>query len=336
MTTGTIDYATSYFKYKTPTPIRGEPTNKALKRLKTELQANASSVESDLGGGDYGYLGLILTDIEYSSIPGTTPFVPSAFPGALIIPPDSTAIQALQLREDHLESKQRYLECKNVEKALLRHIQDALEDKYIEALVDEYTNLLTDDIPVVLNHLFTRYGKIRGDEVAQYDLEVMSNNWQPTDPLVLLTRPIEKLQKMAKQAGIPYTEQQLLEKGFQLIRNTRDFETGLTKWNNKAEGDKTWSNFKLHFQQAQQNLKDVRGPTMQQSGYHHANALADQIRTELQTKFQHRDTEIMSMLQSISDNSTITESTTPKQTESINITTQQNTQLEIIHLLHEM
>ena len=76
MTTGTIDYVTSYFKYKTPTPIRGKPTSKALKRLKTELQANASSVESDLGGGDYGYLGLILTDIEYSSIPGTTPFVP--------------------------------------------------------------------------------------------------------------------------------------------------------------------------------------------------------------------------------------------------------------------
>ena len=110
MTTGTIDYATSYFKYKTPTPIRGEPTNKALKRLKTELQANASSVESDLGGGDYSYLGLILIDIEYSSIPDTTPFVPSAFPGALIIPPDSTAIQALQLREDHVESKQRYLQ----------------------------------------------------------------------------------------------------------------------------------------------------------------------------------------------------------------------------------
>ena len=28
MTIGTIDYASSYFKYKTPTPIRGEPTHK--------------------------------------------------------------------------------------------------------------------------------------------------------------------------------------------------------------------------------------------------------------------------------------------------------------------
>ena len=33
-----------------------------------------------------------------------------------------------------------------MEKALLRHIQEVIEDKYIELLVDEYMNLLTDDI----------------------------------------------------------------------------------------------------------------------------------------------------------------------------------------------
>ena len=64
MKVGSIDYASACFKYKTPTPIRGPPTNKDLKRLKIELQANASSVESDLGGGDHGYLGLFLTNQE--------------------------------------------------------------------------------------------------------------------------------------------------------------------------------------------------------------------------------------------------------------------------------
>ena len=61
--TGSIDYATSYFKYKTPTPIRDKPTNKVLKRLKIELQANASSIESDLRGEDHVSLGLVLSDI---------------------------------------------------------------------------------------------------------------------------------------------------------------------------------------------------------------------------------------------------------------------------------
>ena len=71
MSIGTVDYTLLYFKYKTPTPIRGESTNKALKRLKLELQSNASSVETNLGGGNYSYLGLVLIDKEYISIPHT-------------------------------------------------------------------------------------------------------------------------------------------------------------------------------------------------------------------------------------------------------------------------
>ena len=50
MAHGTINYAAAFFQFKTPTYIQGIPTNKSLKKLKTELRANASSVESDLGG----------------------------------------------------------------------------------------------------------------------------------------------------------------------------------------------------------------------------------------------------------------------------------------------
>ena len=80
-----------------------------------------------------------------------------------------------------------------MEKALLRHIQDAVEDKYIESLVDEYMNLLTGDVPSILDYLFYNYGKVRSKEVTQKDNEVMMMIWQPTDPIVLLTRPIEQL-----------------------------------------------------------------------------------------------------------------------------------------------
>ena len=80
-----IDYIALYFKYKTPTPIRGKPTNKSLKRLQTELQANASLVETDLGSRNYGYLSLVLTDVEYASIPNTQSFVLLNYPSLLTI-----------------------------------------------------------------------------------------------------------------------------------------------------------------------------------------------------------------------------------------------------------
>ena len=46
--------------------MREELTNKTLKRLQTELQANASSIKTDLGGGNHGCLALVLTDTEYA------------------------------------------------------------------------------------------------------------------------------------------------------------------------------------------------------------------------------------------------------------------------------
>ena len=104
--------------------VMEEPTFKDLKRIKTELRANASSVDCDLGGGDHGYLGLVLTNAEYLNVPGVhgTQFVPPVYPGPLVIPPTANAVQAVQAQETHKEQISAYRECNNVEKALLKHL----------------------------------------------------------------------------------------------------------------------------------------------------------------------------------------------------------------------
>jgi hypothetical protein len=240
------DYTQNYFKYPTPTPITGEPTHKALKRLKNELRANASSVESDLGGGDHGYLGLVLTDAEYANV-SNTQFVAPNFPGTLTIPTGTDAVPALQLRETHKERARQYRECKNVEKALLRHAQNAVEEKYIEHLINDDTGLIEDDIPDVLDYLFTNYGKVTSEEVKEKETEVLNISFNPADPMVTLYRPIEQLQKLAIAANIPYSPEQQLEFGLTLIKNTRDFEKALGEWNSKPMNQKTWIIFKSHF-----------------------------------------------------------------------------------------
>ena len=95
MSIRTIDYAESYFKYKTPISIREVPTHKALKCLKLELQANASSIEIDLGDRNHRYLSLILTEAECASINRTILFVAPKYPGPLVIPAIAIAIEAL-------------------------------------------------------------------------------------------------------------------------------------------------------------------------------------------------------------------------------------------------
>ena len=89
-----------------------------------------------------------------------------------------------------------------------------------------------------------------------------------------------------------------MEKGLQLIHNTSDFKHALTQWEEKNPADKTWANFKTHFHDYQLKLKKVRGPTMQQAGYHHANVLASRISQDIDEKLQERDNNMIAMLQS--------------------------------------
>ena len=278
MSTSRIDYSSTYFPYSTPTPIQGEPTYKALKRFKNELRANASSVDTDLGGGDHGYLGLVLTEDEYTRVAPRTPFTAPDFPGVLRIPRGTDTVDAMNIREEHKRAMGVYRECREVERALMRHITTAVESKYIDFLKNDDTDLIDDDIPTDLTYLFSNYGNVPTRTVKDKEQEVFTTPFVPSDPMVTIYRPIEQLQKLAEIAGIPYTESQIVDFGIQLIKYTRDFETALGEWNKKNTEDKTWDIFKEHFQNAQQTLKDIRVPTMAQAGYQHANYLASEIR----------------------------------------------------------
>ena len=147
--------------------MRYKPTNKALKRLQTELQANVSLVETDLSGENHGFLALVLIDEQYAQISHTKLFVVLDYLPPLIILLKVTRIEALELKERYADSKRLYLEWKNIEKALLCHIPEAIEDKYIVSLVNKYTNLLSNNIPAVMHYLFFNYNRVRSEEVAE-------------------------------------------------------------------------------------------------------------------------------------------------------------------------
>ena len=116
MVPGVIDYASSYFKYKTSTPIIGEPTNKLVKRFQIELRANASSVETDIGRGNYSYFSLVLMNDKFVRIPNIQPFVAPQYLIILNIPASLISIQELELRDKYTKDKRLYLECKNVKR----------------------------------------------------------------------------------------------------------------------------------------------------------------------------------------------------------------------------
>ena len=70
-------------------------------------------------------------------------------------------------------------------------------------------------------------------------------------------------------------------------------------WEDKLKTNKTWANFNNHFHEAQLNLKKIRGLTIIQAGYHHANMLASQINENLTIQLTIRDSEVLALMQNI-------------------------------------
>ena len=98
------DYKNNCFKYPELTKIHGEPSTGTLLTLQNEIKANAQTVNSVLGAGAHGYLGLVCTPPVYATIPGTAPYICLVNPGALNLQPNATQYQISQARDVHYKS----------------------------------------------------------------------------------------------------------------------------------------------------------------------------------------------------------------------------------------
>ena len=69
-----IDYKNNVFEIPELTRIIGEPTAATLLELRNKLRCNAQSVNTTLGGGQHGHLGLVTSNTLYTSLPNTVPY----------------------------------------------------------------------------------------------------------------------------------------------------------------------------------------------------------------------------------------------------------------------
>ena len=85
LTSYSIKNIYSHFEYKELTKIVGEPTLDNILLLHRQVKRNAQSVPTVLGGGQLGYLALVLPENKYNSIPSSTPFIRPGDPGPFIL-----------------------------------------------------------------------------------------------------------------------------------------------------------------------------------------------------------------------------------------------------------
>ena len=75
------DYCAKYFEYKILDKIHGQPTLETLVKLFRQIKRNSQKVPTTLGGGQLGYLFLVLKPVQFNTLPGSAPVVRPVDPG---------------------------------------------------------------------------------------------------------------------------------------------------------------------------------------------------------------------------------------------------------------
>jgi hypothetical protein len=260
--------------------VEGEPDYQTIHATGKFPQANSRAIDTHLGGGTLGHLGLIISDAAYSNIAPPTAGDPTVWetpnaPGRAPSTMDGTAAQLSATRHLWEEDVQTYRTCTSVQQALKKQIIGVFEPMYLEILNDNmvgYANISARDM---LDHLFETNGNITAVNL-EINFEHMRRAWDPQQPVETLFKQIQDCADYSEAGGVPIGPSQQINVGYAKIFATGHFMSACRRWNEKLTTEKTWTHFKSHFAAAHRQHKQMQWESAATAGYHSANAAMTQ------------------------------------------------------------
>jgi hypothetical protein len=140
MSLPTVNYWEIFFEHPDLTKIIGIPTYDTLHTLNQEIKANAISVHSNLGGGENGHIGLVLSPNAYAFL-SDTPYTRPGHPMPLVVIPAAATKHAQNLLERtyYKEELRLFHEVCGVERSLMQQIVAAVDSSYLIAMRNRTT-----------------------------------------------------------------------------------------------------------------------------------------------------------------------------------------------------
>jgi len=291
MTNYSINDYTKKFQYKELTPIRGQPNLDTILHLYRQVKRNAQDVPCKLGGGQLGYLGLVLHDLDYNSIPNAVPFQRPQDPGTFTVttpttrvsrttttattPITITAVDIANQKAQHDEQSRRYWETQAIEQALRNQIIEAIDKDYLDALRNNHTDMINDSIPEIFDYLTENYGQITEQELSDKEDELKNLTYNPTTSVDSVFNKINWFQDLCNLSNNKKTDRQLVQLAYIIFNRSKAFMDVLLKWNAQKVADKTYKKFKIHMRQGYHALREVGALAIKDSELHYANMVKD-------------------------------------------------------------
>jgi hypothetical protein len=241
------------FPKPTLTKIVSKPSHQTLSALEQELNSNAISVKSTLGGGAQPWTSHphnLRRQVPYShrnsfrshgasrrrAGPWRGPFCSQ----------DGGDESNLRQTPQSLKEVAIYT---SLEASLKRQLLEAIRPIDNDALNDNlygFALLSTFDI---LQHLRQTHGKITPDDLRKNLLE-LDRKWQPPEEIGSLFKQIKDCRQLASDGDNPITEKTAVRSALQNIETTDLFSYACSKWREKDEPDQTLDIFASHFTDA--------------------------------------------------------------------------------------
>jgi hypothetical protein len=245
--------------------IQGLPTYDSLVETRRLLKENAATIPSLRGGGNNGYLGIVVSDAVYATI-HATPFDLPDNPGPTpVIPGGASAAVVGELVRQHTENLREWREFTNVRQALKKQLMDAIEPIYLRALKNQHVGFNNVTLLQMLTHLFTNYGRLEPQDLV-HNANKLNTPWDPNTPFELLIEQIDECIDFADAGNQAFPANQIVNTAYTLVFNTGMFFDDCKDWLRKAVADRTWDNFKTFFLQAQSEHRQQQR-TAAKSGY---------------------------------------------------------------------
>jgi hypothetical protein len=187
----TVEDIMANFPHTVLPPVKGEPDYQTIYTTRKFLQANSRAIDTHLGGGTLGHLGLIILDASYAAIAPTTDEEPTIWvtpnsPGRAPATTDGAAAQiSAAIWEEDVQTYRTYT---SVQQALEKQIISVFEPMHLDILNENMVGYANISARGMLDHLFETYGNTTAVDL-EINFEHMRRAWDPQQPVETLFKP---------------------------------------------------------------------------------------------------------------------------------------------------
>ena len=264
----------------------GIPNYETLHLLHNEIKSNAMAVQSNLGGGKHGYLGLVVRPTAYDLLTNTT-FFCKVNPGDLGIPIAATHHTQEELKLQYDENLRVFHKTQGVERALIQQLVLAVKARYITTTRNRTTGQFTSTLFILIKYMIVAYGKISPSQLIDLKQNTKTMQYYPQTPIDTVFNQVEDLLEYRELAKYLYTQIKTTNIAYRIINRTRNFQDAIKIWNRMNPFQQNWINFKTHFCTAYREIKETDELTMEDAGYHQANVVNNIVANMSGIKFTY-------------------------------------------------